>query len=44
MIQKDLLLSELQKQVRETDNEQVKLALGAVIAEVLSGKFNIRVW
>jgi hypothetical protein len=44
MIEKELILRDLQNTLHNTDNEQVKLVIGNVIADVLSGKFDIRIW
>lgn len=44
MIEKELLLNDLQKQIKETEDEQTKVILANIISDVISGKYNIRVW
>jgi hypothetical protein len=44
MIQKDILLQDLQKQLHNAEDDQTKVILNGIIADVLSGKFNVRVW
>ena len=44
MIEKELLLADLQKQIKETEDEQTKVILANIISDVISGKYNIRVW
>lgn len=44
MIQKDLLLQDLQKQLHNTEDDQTKVILSNLIADVLTGKFNVKVW
>lgn len=44
MIEKELILRDLQNTLHTTENEQVKMIIGNVIADILSGKFNVRVW
>jgi hypothetical protein len=44
MIQKELILKDLQKQIHSTDDEQTKLILSSVIADILSEKYAIKIW
>jgi hypothetical protein len=44
MVQKDLLIQELQKQLHNTENTETKVLLNSLIADVLTGKFNVKVW
>jgi hypothetical protein len=44
MVEKDLILKDLQEKLRSADDEKTKLILSEVIADLISGKYNIRVW
>jgi hypothetical protein len=44
MIEKELLIRDLQEQLRKTEDEQTKVILANIISDVISGKYNIRVW
>lgn len=44
MLEKELLLNDLQEQLRNADNEGIKIIINNIIADVLTGKYNVRVW
>jgi hypothetical protein len=44
VIEKELLLIDLQKQLHNVDNEEVKMMLQNLIADVLSEKYAPRIW
>lgn len=44
MIEKELLLQELQTKLHNTEDNQVKIILNELIYKVADGQFNIRVW
>jgi hypothetical protein len=44
MIQKELLLKELQIQLHNATNDETKILLNGLIYEIADGHFNIRVW
>jgi hypothetical protein len=44
MIEKELLLKELQTKLHNSEDDQVKLLLNELIGKVADGQFNIRVW
>lgn len=44
MVQKELLLQELQEKLHSTEDEQIKILLNELIYKVADGQFNVRVW
>jgi hypothetical protein len=44
MIEKELILTHLQKQLHNTDNAVEKEILQNLIGDILSGEFNVRTW
>jgi hypothetical protein len=44
MIEKQLLLKDLQKQLHETDNDQTKVIISNLIADILTDKYSVRIW
>jgi hypothetical protein len=44
MLEKELLLKDLQEQLHNADNEGIKIIINNIIADVLTGKYNVRVW
>jgi hypothetical protein len=44
MLEKELLLNDLQEQLKNTDNEGIKIIINNIIADVVTGKYNVRTW
>lgn len=44
MIEKELLLLSLQERLNEETNADKRLLLQAIISDVLSNKFQVRIW
>ena len=44
MIEKQLLLIDLQEQLKAAQNDLTKAVLQHIIADVLSDKYNVRTW
>ncbi|MED3562351.1 hypothetical protein [Bacillus xiapuensis] len=44
MLEKELLLAELQEKLHNTKDDQTKMLLNELIGNITSGVYNIRVW
>jgi hypothetical protein len=44
MIEKELILRDLQEQLHNATDETVKTVLQGLIADILSDRYNVRVW
>jgi hypothetical protein len=44
MIEKELLLIDIQRQMHESEDPNVKTALATIISEIISGTYNVRIW
>jgi hypothetical protein len=44
MLEKELLLKELQTKLHATEDEQTKILINELIWNISSGKYNVRVW
>ena len=44
MIEKELLLNDLQKQLHDTEDETKQIVLRNIIADILSNKYSVRIW
>jgi hypothetical protein len=44
MIEKELLLKELQSKLHNTEDGQIKILLNELIYKITDGQFNVRVW
>jgi hypothetical protein len=44
MIQKELLLKELQTKLHNTEDDQIKIVLNELIYNIADGKYNVKVW
>jgi hypothetical protein len=43
-MEKELILIDLQKQLHESDNPEVKMMLNNIISNILTNKYNVRIW
>lgn len=44
MIDKQLILNDLQKQMREAEDSTVKVTIAAIISEIVGGTYDARIW
>jgi hypothetical protein len=44
MLEKELLLMDLQEQLHNTDNEGIKIIINNIIADIISNKYAPRIW
>jgi hypothetical protein len=44
MIEKQLIIADLQEQIKKTDDPKTRAILAEIIGNIFTGKYSVRIW